>query len=345
MDGKFYMLNWQLWEGTPEEWDQSLLFSEDYTVFQSFAWGEHKKNSGMIPVRYFCRDKNSEIQGMAQILVKRLLLGLVFIWVPGGLVFHFPNFKVGKVSEIIQGLIDKVRADYPRSLIRFHSHVETSPDLAYTVNKTCLRPFVKLNTGFSVQFNLDQSVAQMRQNMTSKHRYYTKKAIGSSLTWSVGNSDQQLATLAKIHQEMVNKKKLPSIGINLNELQSMRYILGDKVQILIGFLNEVPVTSCLVLSFGRKAFYMVAATGKCGREISAAYAMFERLMQELISRGITDFDFGGIDPVSEEAIGVNHFKCGFGGKLVEHLGEWELASSEKVRLVINLAIKLKGGRV
>jgi len=339
------MLNWQLWDGTAAGWDQMLLSSEDYTVFQSFSWGEHKKKTGWKPMRYYCQNKNNKTQGMAQILIKKLPLGLVLVWVSGGLVVHFTNFKVGKVSEVIQGLIDKIYADYPCSLIRFHFHDEASPDLAYTVNKVCLRPYVKLNTGFSVKFKLDQSVAQMRKNMTSKHRYYSKKATGVGLTWTVGNDDQQLAALAQIHDEMVNIKKLHFVSISLNKLQSMRDNLGDQVQIITGSLNEVPVTSCVVLLFGRKAFYMVAATGKCGREISAAYAMFEYLMQELISRGITDFDFGGIDPVRKEATGVNHFKCGFGGKIVEHLGEWESASSEKVRLVINLAIKLKGGRV
>ena len=344
MDGKFYMLNWQLWKDTTDAWDLSLVSSEDYTVFQSFGWGEYKKRSGWLPLRYYRLNKNGKTQAMAQILIKKLPLGMVFIWVSGGLVFNFPGFKPDELTELIHSLIDKIRVDHPRSLIRFHYQMEAESDLSYSVNKVCFRPYFKLNSGFSVQFKLNQSVDKMRQNMTSKHRYYTKAASVAGIRWIVGNDDQQLTSLAMIHQEMVRSKNLPAIGTSFIELQSMRDHLGDKVQLITGYLDDDPVTSCLILIFGKKAFYMVAATGQYGRKVSAAYAMFERLMQELIDRGISDFDFGGLDPVSEAATGVNHFKCGFGGKLVEHLGEWESSSSEKVRLAINLAIKLKGGR-
>lgn len=336
------MLNWHSWSGTPEEWDHSLICSEDYTVFQSFGWGEYKKESGWIPERYNCLDENSKTQGMAQILIRKLPFCMTFVWISGGPVFRFSDFNVDKIAKLTHNLIDEVRAKYPRSLIRFYSQMETYPDLSYSLNKVCLRPYVKLNSGFSVQFKLNQSIAKIRQNMTSKHRYYTKIASASQLSWLLCNDDSQLARLATIHQEMVNEKKLDYISTSLDKIHSMRDHLGDKVQILTGFLNEDPVTTCLVLLFGSKAFYMVASTGKKGRKISASYAMFERLIQELADRGITDFDFGGIDPASKAAAGVNHFKCGFGGKLVEYLGEWESASSGKVRIAINLAIRLKG---
>ena len=124
----------------------------------------------------------------------------------------------------------------------------------------------------------------------------------------------------------------------------MRDALGSKVLILVGYMDNQPVTGCLVLVFGSNAFYMMASTGTQGREVSAAYAMFERLMQELIERGVTDFDFGGIDPARSEAAGVNHYKCGFGGELVEQLGEWESAPSEWFRLAVNLALRFQGAR-
>lgn len=84
-----------------------------------------------------------------------------------------------------------------------------------------------------------------------------------------------------------------------------------------------PATSCLVLTLADKAFYLLAATGTDGRRISAAYAMVFKLFELLKSRGVTRFDFGGIDPLSPSARGVDHFKRGFGGEIVEYLGEWE----------------------
>jgi len=86
---------------------------------------------------------------------------------------------------------------------------------------------------------------------------------------------------------------------------------------------------------------MHAATNEKGRSMSAAYAMFEKLAHELISRNVLEFDFGGIDPVNPGSTGVNHFKSGFGGEITELIGEWEYSSNNYIRYLINLLIKLK----
>jgi lipid II:glycine glycyltransferase (peptidoglycan interpeptide bridge formation enzyme) len=115
--------------------------------------------------------------------------------------------------------------------------------------------------------------------------------------------------------------------------------------IFTGHEENVPVASCLVLLFGRKAFYRMAATGSKGREMSASYAMVYRLLEYLQAQGIRQFDFGGIAPGSPTAEGVNYFKRGFGGEMVEHLGEWEWSNSMWLRLGMNLAVRLRGIRL
>ena len=79
--------------------------------------------------------------------------------------------------------------------------------------------------------------------------------------------------------------------------------------------------------------------------LNEAYAMLENLLMLLKDKGITSFDFGGIDPISKLAAGVNHFKEGFGGQVIEHQGEWECSKSEALRIAMNLGIKAKGGRL
>ncbi len=338
----YFMLTWQLWSGTAEFWDQTLSSAVDCSVFQSYGWGEYKSRTNWIPLRYCCLDKRGNPVGMAQLLVKSMPFRTAFIWVPGGLVFRFPESRESDITELVQNLIAAVRINYPRSLIRFNSQTPNHSLLSYGFNRVCLRPYCKINSGYTVRIKLDTSVATQRAKMTAKHRYYTKKAAGAAITWVTGSSDQLLRDLNGLHQEMVIKKQLQLIATAFEELQCMRDTLGSKVLILVGYIDNKPVTGCLVLLFGSTAFYMVASTGRQGREVSAAYAMFERLMQELIEQGVTDFDFGGIDPVRREAAGVNHYKCGFGGEIVEQLGEWESAPSEWFRLAVNLALRFRG---
>jgi hypothetical protein len=338
------MISWQLWDGASEKWDELLYSLSDNTVFQSFAWGEYKKGKGWTPARYFCVDIMGQKYAIAQILIMKLPFGMAFIWIPGGPVFEFVGSKNIEVAELSNKLICKIREDYPRSLIRFNCLRENDYNLSCEFDKFFFKPYVQLNSGFTVQMKLSESVVMMRNNMTSKHRYYTKKATEKGLSWHVGNTDQQLIILDSMCSEMVKNKKLSYSVCNLEELINMRDHMGDSVLVLTGFLDQKPVASCLVLLSGKKAFYMTASASNIGREVSASYAMFEKLMQLLVEWGISDFDFGGIDLVKKSAAGVNHFKIGFGGKVIEYFGEWESASSRTVRVLINLAIGLKIGR-
>ncbi len=84
---------------------------------------------------------------------------------------------------------------------------------------------------------------------------------------------------------------------------------------------------------------LAEALARALRADIAAYAMVVKLLASLKEKGITQFDFGGIAPASLAASGVNHFKRGFGGELVEYLGEWEWVVSPSVRWGANYLIK------
>ena len=85
---------------------------------------------------------------------------------------------------------------------------------------------------------------------------------------------------------------------------------------------------------------MLAATGNKGRESNLAYSMTYKLFEYLMKIKINEFDFGGISP-SSAAAGVNHFKGGFGGEILEYLGEWDWSNFRCLRWGLNLAIKFK----
>ena len=179
--------------------------------------------------------------------------------------------------------------------------------------------------------------------MSSKHRYYTKKASEANIQWVNGNQNTDLNHLAILHQEMVTNKKIASSSIDLQELIRMRDCLPNNLSILTGFIDGDPITSCSILEFQGKVFYMAAATGHKGRSESAAYAMVEKLFTQSQEKNAVSLDLAGVDPASKKAAGVNHFKMGFGANLEERLGEWESASSDLVRILVNVAIRLRRG--
>lgn len=326
-------------------WDDQLLSATDATVFQSYAWGEHKRNHGWQPVRCTVRDKSGRAVVMAQVLLKTLPLGIHAGWAPGGPVLQFKGWTSKQVGKALDALRDGLLARYGRLWLRFHSHIPSEPELSYVFSGRFHRPFFKVNSEFSQFIDLGQSVEDFEKAMTSKHRYYMRQAQGNGLTWKFGSEEELQRDFAMLHDEMTREKGMESIRVGAEETRKIFSALGSQALILNGYHQGVAVTSCLVQRFGNRGFYASAATGAQGRELSAAYAMVHELFRVLKELGMTRLDFAGLDPKTPAASGVNHFKRGFGGKLVEYLGEWECASSEKLRWAINLAIWKRGGRL
>jgi lipid II:glycine glycyltransferase (peptidoglycan interpeptide bridge formation enzyme) len=326
-------------------WDSQLQAAADATVFQSYAWGEYKRNHGWTPVRCTGRDKSGRVVAMAQILLKKMPLGIHAGWAPGGPVLQFKGWAPKNIGKALDALWETLQSKYGRLWVRFHSHIPNEPELAYVFSGRFHRPIFKVNSEFSQFLDLNLSLEEFEKSMTSKHRYYVRQALAHELTWRHGGDEELQVDLARLHEEMTRGKGMESIRLGIDEIRKIFAMQGSQAMILNGYHNGEAVTSCLVQRFGNRGFYASAATGAKGRELSAAYAMVHELFRVLKESGMTRLDFAGLDPKTPAAYGVNHFKRGFGGQLVEYLGEWEYASSEKLRWVINLGIWKKGGRL
>ncbi len=339
------MVKWELLPATHNraKWDDALLQSQDYTVFQSFRWGEFKRGTGWTPMRWIARDRAGLVVAMAQILTKSFRGRVKIGWAPGGPVLLFPPTPLGELALIVKLLLQEINALGGRTCIRFDSYLAKDTTLSSAAfEQSCARPLFAMNTGCSSCLDLRQPMDVLTRKMTSKHRYYVKKALTENLQWNPGSDTRCVEELARLHTEMVLQKKLPSLRSCSREISAMWNVLGTNATIFTGYVENRAVTSCMILTFGEKAFYLMAATSTEGRKLSASYAMIYRLLEYLQKQDITQFDLGGLNPGSYGAQGVNHFKRGFGGKFVERLGEWEWASSKWLRWALNLAVWYRG---
>lgn len=321
------------------KWDTELALFPNCNIYQSYGWGEFKRCSGWTPIRWIARDSGGTPTGMVQILTKLFFADIVIAWVPGGPLCRSMVHTAPTAGGLILALLEALKNHFGRLYVRFDNYAPPDGALADAFRVSLVRPLFRLNTGCSLHVDLGNTLEEVRTRMTAKHRYYVKKALGENLEWRAGRDAQSVQALVQLHDEMVQSKRLSSIGMTTNEVMTLCRILGSRTVIFTGYAQDLPVTSCLVLLFERQAFYWVAATGSKGREISASYAMMYRLLEYLQAQGIRQFDFGGIVPGSSKSEGVNHFKRGFGGRMAERLGEWEWASAAWLRWGANLVIK------
>jgi len=341
------MVTWEAYQGSSggEQWDRWLLRSEDRNVFQSFAWGEYKRASGWEPQRWILRDERGTVIAMAQILTKTFLPGVIVGWASGGPVFRFPQARLSNFPSVLEGLLQCYRSAGRVAWVRFQSQAPRDEEITSAFRQACERPIIPLTSGHSLRIELDQPFEDVVKGMRAKHRYYVRKSLEEKIDWRIANDGHAVCALSGLFEEMVRRKQLSALTTHARDLAGLCAVLKDHAFILSGTVGGEPVAACLVLTFGGRAFYLKAAAGQKGRELSASYAMIHRLLEYLREQGVAQLDFGGIDPRSPGAEGVNHFKRGFGGIPVEYLGEWEWSSSKWLCWGINLVVCRRSGFV
>jgi len=342
------MVKWELLSAscTRAEWDQAMLQSEDYNVFQSFRWGEYKRTGGWTPMRWIARDQAGETLAMVQILVKTLPGKVTIGWAPGGPILRFPRTPCHELAALIDSLLKQLATLRRRTSIRFDSYLPVNAELISALQEsTCVRPYFRINTGFSLMLDLRQPESVQAKQIRSRHRSYIKKALDQNIEWKAGRDSRFVNELVSLHGEMLSQKKLSLSRIETPEIATLCDILDEQALIFTGYLDGRAITSTLVLRFGPRAFYLIGASGKEGRALRASYGLIDRLLKYLKAEGTEQFDFGGLDPHGSKAAGVNQFKTGFGGETVEHLGEWEWASAAWLRGVFNLGVWSRGRKL
>lgn len=341
------MVTWEKWpdDASAVDWDSQLSRAADAHPLQFHFWGEYRRLGGWQPVRYAARNKNGAITAMTQVLVKKTF-GVHLVWIAGtvAMQFHGTGWRALR-QDILESLVERLKTDWRRCYIRFNFLVPHDSEYSFELGHVCRRPPITLAGGYSAVIALERSGEELAQDFSSKHRYYVKKSLKHALEWRAGNDEQLAAHMALLLEEIVASKNVGAIATSQEEISTLCRLAGEHALMLVGYLEGRPVTACLAVVAGGRAFYQIAATGAKGRELSAAYAMIPSLLAQLQGRAVKVFDFGGLNPRDKHASGVSHFKRGFGGQLVEYLGEWECASSELVRWAVNLGILLRGGRL
>lgn len=87
------------------------------------------------------------------------------------------------------------------------------------------------------------------------------------------------------------------------------------------------LAAILVARFAGRAYYLFGGSSDEGRELQPSYAAQWAAMRAAAAAGCRDYDLWGVPPAPDPSHpwhGLWQFKTGFGGRLVEYCGAWEL---------------------
>jgi lipid II:glycine glycyltransferase (peptidoglycan interpeptide bridge formation enzyme) len=316
MDGEFHMLNWQLWNGTAEEWDGLLQRFPDYTVYQSYPWGEHRARFGWLALRLVVQD-GVDVTAMAQILIRRYPLKIGVVWIPGGPLGDIDlwgeNFQ--RAIRVVTG----VRFLYCR-LNSMRPH--TVKDEFNLTSLGWRRSAYPLNSGLSLVYQPalaeDVRLTQASGNWRHNLRRSFKRGLHVYL-WQNPDPNEMM----KAYNSMQELKQL-NAQTSHQEIESLIKEFSERC-LLVRCDDEngnfLALRGALVCC--GKAWDMFAVATPDGRKVYASHAAFWELMKLCGDHNVQWYDMSGVDPVNNR--GVYDFKKGTGAQDLQYLGEWEYA--------------------
>lgn len=323
------MIQWKKWEGIASQWDKMVQEFPDYTVYQSFAWGEHRQTFGWHAIRMFggCDEK---ILCCAQVLVRQMTKGVNLVWVPGGPVgdpadwahSFLRGLKIVLGCQFVYCRINNMRKEIPR-------------DLA-TMLGAWKKPEYRIHTGLSMAFITagDENKRIQRTSSNWGRNLRRSQRQGNSVRlWESPDPAELHAVYREMQEfksisEQFSQEALASI-LNCFGSQCLVVRCDDAEGRLLAFRGA--------LLFGDRGWDIFAATTTAGRKVYASHAACWELINQCIGLGVTWYDLGGVDP--EGGKGVYDFKKGTGADDLKYLGEWESANFPFLRKLSNFVIK------
>ncbi len=102
-----------------------------------------------------------------------------------------------------------------------------------------------------------------------------------------------------------------------------RYLknFGENVKILIAYYNETPIATIMPILYGNKMWYLYGASGNIERNRMPNYLLQWEAIKLAIKNKCKIYDFRGVCIDEKQENGLYRFKKGFGGDLVELIGE------------------------
>ncbi len=332
--GELSVLTWTAWQGDAASWDGLLVNFPDGNIYQSHAWGEHRRRFGWMPFRLIATD-GDRTAGMAQWLVRRSRFGIAMAWAPGG--------PIGDVAAL-GGLF---RSASLQVIGARHLYCRINPLVERTAFKVddlklsgWRQPEALLNSPDSFIYLPTDDETTRLALASGNWRHNLRRSLKQHHVVESWHHPDPVQIHA-IYAAMQSHKGLPE-QFSLAALKSITEAFGDQC-LVVRCMDTSGRTLALrgALLFGDKGWDILAAATPEGRKVYASHAAFWELMRQCAGRGIRAYDMSGADSV--RAKGVHDFKRGTGARAVTYLGEWDWATSPLLRRMANYVIKYRVG--
>ncbi len=294
---------------TAKQWDQQIMAAGG-SFLQSYAWGEFQQQYGRVVDRFNCDD------WFAQTVVHALPFGKTYLFTPygpGGIdtgAAH-TSAEIKTWQEHLRQLSEKHQAlfwRYERGGAQFGGRKVASVHPATTT-------IVSLA-------DKEQMAAQLKQ----KWRYNIGLAQRKGVTIRQSSDVKDVEPFYGLLQKTASRQ-----GIALHPKRyyetMMATLAGQFATLYFAEQQGQVIATALVARFHDTVTYVHGGTDYAARALMAPHLLHWQIMCDAAAAGYKDYDLFGIAPLDQPNhpwTSITRFKLGFGGRVVEYPGTFEL---------------------
>ncbi len=320
------MVKWSKFTGGALAWDQALAELSFFSLYQSYEWGEVKEQDGWQVERLWGASDKPSHYTMAQILVKRLPLGGVFLWCPGGIMGTEATFDFSQLRKLLGYTFFYCRCS-------FHDPAKQVDDLK---QRGWESPSFCLNSNLSMNLSLAPTEEELLSQMSSNWRHNLKRFVKKEVSvekWL--NPEPQV--LFDYYQKFESMKGLRQQH-SLASIKGVIEKFGEKLVIF----RALDASGNLLglrgyIYSAHRALDWYAISTEAGRSCYASYGLLWTVLRDAREKKVKVYDLSGVDPINNA--GVYNFKKGSGAIEVRYPGEFERSSGKVISYAMNKLMK------
>ena len=343
-------------------------------ILQTVEWGNLKSRFGWSAHRLALTRGDKMIAG-AQILFRRLPLGLRFAYIPRGPIVDF------KDHNTLTALFDALfRAAKSRSAFA----LKIEPNVLAVDNPQLetwnLKPATSIQPRTTIHLDLTRDLDAILAQMKPKWRYNIRLAERKGVVVRQGNADD-LPTFYRLMQITSARDQFAIHSADYYRAAFELFTARDYARLFVAefALASEPLAMIFVTAFGGEAIYLYGASSNEHRERMPNHALHWAAIQWAKNRGCARYDLWGVSSVADALVGAKHslnqdfissntseasdehskttaanasplpqhglyqFKQGFGGELVQYTGGYDAVFSRWRYALYQRALAMKKG--
>lgn len=310
---------------------------------QSYEWGEFRKKTGIKVIRKGLISKGKLIDGFTLTLHKVPKTGFSIGYLPKG---NQP------AQEVLDELV-RIGKDENCIFIQLEPNLPSDTEYSILNTESLLRPAAHpLFTKYTFVLDLQKNEEELLAAMHSKTRYNIRVAEKHNVVVSEDNSKESFEQYLKLMLETTSRQGFyahtPLYHKSLFEILPKKQISNSlSYHLLNANLGSKTLTSWVLFVFKDTLYYPYGASSRENREVMANNLIAWEAIKFGKKLGLKYFDmWGALGPEPDKNdpwYGFHRFKEGYGAKLVEFVGSYDLVIKPAIYEIYKVADKLRWG--